>query len=66
MRVNHTLAKPNSTMPNQRAKNKKRIGLYVHEDTLKVLKREAEKLGVPLNEYLIRLAEEKSGKTFKR
>ena len=53
-------------MPNQRAKNKKRIGLYVHEDTLKYLKREAKRLDIPLNEYLIRLAEEKSGKTFKR
>ena len=53
-------------MPNQRAKNKKNVSLYVHEDTLKHLKREAKKLDVPLNEYLIRLAEEKSGKTFKR
>ena len=52
-------------MPNQRAKNKKNVSLYVHEDTLKHLKREAKKLDIPLNEYLIRLAEEKSGKTFK-
>jgi hypothetical protein len=53
-------------MPNQRSKSKKQLGIYVHEETLSVLKAEAKKQKITLTEYVIRLAEEKSGKKFKR
>ena len=53
-------------MPNQRREDKRKLSLWVADSTRKRLQKEAEKRGVTLTEYLIQLAEEKTGRKFDR